>query len=97
MALPSHIAAWLSQTTSRPTNFAPRSPQSAGLFCIPPRAALFVSKRGIKARVAELTSRAPHQRGPQTRRRNDAMVWSTPEVREVCAGMEVTSYLSAEM
>jgi coenzyme PQQ precursor peptide PqqA len=28
---------------------------------------------------------------------NDAMAWSTPEVREVCAGMEVTSYLSAEM
>jgi coenzyme PQQ precursor peptide PqqA len=28
---------------------------------------------------------------------NDAMVWSTPEVREVCVGMEVTSYLSAEM
>ena len=23
--------------------------------------------------------------------------WSTPEVREVCVGMEVTSYLSAEM
>jgi coenzyme PQQ precursor peptide PqqA len=41
--------------------------------------------------------RVPHQRGPQTRRRNDAMVWSTPEVREVCVGMEVTSYLSAEM
>jgi coenzyme PQQ precursor peptide PqqA len=29
--------------------------------------------------------------------KNDAMVWSTPEVREVCVGMEVTSYLSAEM
>ncbi len=28
---------------------------------------------------------------------NDAMAWSTPEVREVCVGMEVTSYLSAEM
>ncbi|WP_424124708.1 pyrroloquinoline quinone precursor peptide PqqA [Roseiarcus sp.] len=25
------------------------------------------------------------------------MAWSTPEVREVCVGMEVTSYLSAEM
>jgi coenzyme PQQ precursor peptide PqqA len=25
------------------------------------------------------------------------MSWSTPEVREVCVGMEVTSYLSAEM
>jgi len=25
------------------------------------------------------------------------MVWSTPEVREICVGMEVTSYLSAEM
>jgi len=30
-------------------------------------------------------------------KRNDAMAWSTPEVREVCVGMEVTSYLSAEM
>jgi coenzyme PQQ precursor peptide PqqA len=28
---------------------------------------------------------------------NDAMAWSTPEIREVCVGMEVTSYLSAEM
>jgi coenzyme PQQ precursor peptide PqqA len=25
------------------------------------------------------------------------MAWSTPEIREVCVGMEVTSYLSAEM
>jgi coenzyme PQQ precursor peptide PqqA len=57
---------------------------------------IFVSSEGIKARVGELTRCAPHQRA-QTRRRNDAMVWSTPEVREVCAGMEVTSYLSAEM
>ena len=57
---------------------------------------IFVSSEGIKARVAELTRCAPHQRA-QTRRRNDAMVWSTPEVREVCVGMEVTSYLSAEM
>ena len=24
------------------------------------------------------------------------MAWSTPDVREVCVGMEVTSYLSAE-
>ncbi|WP_422318258.1 pyrroloquinoline quinone precursor peptide PqqA [Roseiarcus sp.] len=29
--------------------------------------------------------------------RNEFMAWSTPEVREVCVGMEVTSYLSAEM
>ena len=55
------------------------------------------SKRGIKARAAESSRRVPHQRDPQTRRRNDAMAWSTPEVREVCVGMEVTSYLSAEM
>ena len=96
MALPSHIAAWLSQPL-KARNFAPRSPQCAGLFCIRPRPALFVSKRGIKARVAESTRRVPHQRDPQTRRRNDAMAWSTPEVREVCVGMEVTSYLSAEM
>jgi coenzyme PQQ precursor peptide PqqA len=57
---------------------------------------IFVSSEGIKARVAELTRCTPHQRA-QTRRRNDAMIWSTPEVREVCVGMEVTSYLSAEM
>jgi coenzyme PQQ precursor peptide PqqA len=47
--------------------------------------------------AAEKGSRVPHQLDPQTRRRNDAMAWSTPEVREVCVGMEVTSYLSAEM
>jgi coenzyme PQQ precursor peptide PqqA len=82
---------------SRPAHFAPRSPQCAGLFCIQPRVALFVSKRGKKARVAESTRHVPHQRDPQTRRKNDAMAWSTPEVREVCVGMEVTSYLSAEM
>jgi len=57
----------------------------------------FVLSGGINDGVAESTHRVPHQRGPQTRRRNDAMVWSTPEVREVCVGMEVTSYLSAEM
>jgi coenzyme PQQ precursor peptide PqqA len=56
----------------------------------------FVLSGGINDGVAELTRCAPHQRA-QTRRRNDAMVWSTPEVREVCVGMEVTSYLSAEM
>jgi hypothetical protein len=39
---------------------------------------IFVSSEGIKARVAELTRCAPHQRA-QTRRRNDAMVWSTPK------------------
>lgn len=36
-------------------------------------------------------------RARKTKRRNNAMAWSTPEVREVCVGMEVTSYLSAEM
>jgi coenzyme PQQ precursor peptide PqqA len=36
-------------------------------------------------------------RARKTNRRNNAMAWSTPEVREVCVGMEVTSYLSAEM
>ena len=40
---------------------------------------------------------APPIRGSTTSKRNDAMAWSTPEVREVCVGMEVTSYLSAEM
>ena len=77
---------------------SPRAaPNARGFFCIRPRAALFVSKRGIKARLAESTRSVPHQRDPQTRGRNDAMAWSTPEVREVCVGMEVTSYLSAEM
>jgi coenzyme PQQ precursor peptide PqqA len=61
---------------------------------VPP---FFVLSGGINDGVAESTRRVPHQRGPQTRRRNDAMVWSAPEVREVCVGMEVTSYLSAEM
>jgi coenzyme PQQ precursor peptide PqqA len=41
---------------------------------------------------------APGRNGaPKTKEGNDAMAWSTPEVREVCVGMEVTSYLSAEM
>ena len=33
----------------------------------------------------------------KTEEGNDAMAWSTPVVCEVCVGMEVTSYLSAEM
>jgi coenzyme PQQ precursor peptide PqqA len=58
----------------------------------------FLSRSGgIKARLAEATRRVPHQWEQHTRRRNDAMAWSTPEVREVCVGMEVTSYLSAQM
>ena len=96
MVLPSHIAAWLSQPLeARPLR--PAQPQCAGLFLHPAAGRPFVSKRGIKARAAESTRRVPHQRDPQTRRRNDAMAWSTPEIREVCVGMEVTSYLSAEM
>jgi coenzyme PQQ precursor peptide PqqA len=39
----------------------------------------------------------PEERSSQDTEGNDAMAWSTPEVREVCVGMEVTSYLSAEM
>ena len=98
MALPSHIVAWLSQPLeARPLR--PAQPLCAGLFLHPAsgRPFCFVSKRGIKARAAESSRRVPHQRDPQTRRRNDAMAWSTPEVREVFVGMEVTSYLSAEM
>lgn len=84
--------------TPRGPPTSPRAaPNARGFFCIRPRAALFVSNRGIKAGLAESTRRVPHQRDPQTRRRNDAMAWSTPEVREVYVGMEVTSYLSAEM
>lgn len=37
------------------------------------------------------------QEGTQNQQKEHTMTWSTPEVREVCAGMEVTSYLSAEM
>ncbi|HEY1779559.1 MAG TPA: pyrroloquinoline quinone precursor peptide PqqA [Roseiarcus sp.] len=38
----------------------------------------------------------PTRRSPD-QQRNNAMAWSAPEVHEVCVGMEVTSYLSAEM
>src|ERR1700722_11179353 len=84
--------------TSRGPPTSPRAaPNARGFFASglgPP----FLSRSGgIKARLAESTRRVPHQRDPQTRRRNDAMAWSTPEIREVCVGMEVTSYLSAEM
>ena len=76
---------------------SPRAAPRGAFFASGLGPPLFVSKRGIKARAAESSRRVPHQRDPQTRRRNDAMAWSTPEVREVCVGMEVTSYLSAEM
>jgi coenzyme PQQ precursor peptide PqqA len=95
MALPSHIAAWLS-LEARPLRPA-QPPMRGAFFCIRPRAAPFVSKRGnIGARCRVNSPRAPST-DPQTRRRNFAMAWSKPEVREVCVGMEVTSYLSAEM
>ncbi len=53
----------------------------------------------LGAEVTYITLRlwALTRTGPQDHRRSDAMAWSTPEVREVCVGMEVTSYLSAEM
>src|ERR1700722_13529244 len=84
--------------TPRGPPTSPRAaPNARGFFASglgPP----FLSRSGgIKARLAESTRCVPHQRDPQTRRRNDAMAWSTPEIREVCVGMEVTSYLSAEM
>jgi coenzyme PQQ precursor peptide PqqA len=76
----------------------PAQPPMRGAFFASGLGPPFLSRSGgIKARLAESTRRVPHQRDPQTRRRNDAMAWSTPEVREVCVGMEVTSYLSAEM
>jgi len=31
------------------------------------------------------------------RPQEDSMAWSTPEIVEVCVGMEVTSYVSAEL
>jgi coenzyme PQQ precursor peptide PqqA len=43
------------------------------------------------------SSGLPGERSLQDLEGNDAMAWSTPEIREVCVGMEVTSYLSAEM
>ena len=97
MALPSHIAAWLSQPLeARPLR--PAQPPMRGAFLHPASGRPFLSRSGgIKAPLAESTRRVPHQWDPQTRIRNDTMAWSTPEVREVCVGMEVTSYLSAEM
>ena len=94
MALQSHMAA--RGSLSRPAFFAPRQPPMRGAFFASGLGpALFVSKRGNKgARLPRSTRRVPHQRDPQSRRRNDAMSWSTPEVREVCVGMEVTAYLS---
>jgi coenzyme PQQ precursor peptide PqqA len=84
--------------TPRGPPTSPRAaPNARGFFCIWLGPVFLSRSGGIKARLAESTRRVPHQRDPQTRRRNDAMAWSTPEVREVCVGMEVTSYLSAEM
>jgi coenzyme PQQ precursor peptide PqqA len=94
MALPSHIVAWL-PLEARPLR--PAQPPVRGAFLHPASGRPFCVETGKKARVAESTRHVPHQRDPQTRRKNDAMAWSTPEVREVCVGMEVTSYLSAEM
>ncbi|HPG02238.1 MAG TPA: pyrroloquinoline quinone precursor peptide PqqA [Beijerinckiaceae bacterium] len=31
------------------------------------------------------------------RRKESVMAWTTPEITEVCVGMEVTSYASAEI
>jgi coenzyme PQQ precursor peptide PqqA len=35
-------------------------------------------------------------RNPSSKEEN-AMAWSTPQIVEVCVGMEVTSYVSAEI
>jgi coenzyme PQQ precursor peptide PqqA len=96
MALPSHIAAWLSQPLeARPLR--PAQPPMHGAFLHPASVRPFCVETGNKGMRCRVISSVPHQRDPQTRRRNDAMTWSTPEIREVCVGMEVTSYLSAEM
>ncbi|WP_446737777.1 pyrroloquinoline quinone precursor peptide PqqA [Rhodoblastus sp. 17X3] len=34
---------------------------------------------------------------PFIRKRRNNMAWTTPELCEICVGMEVTSYLSAEI
>jgi len=34
---------------------------------------------------------------PETSFKENAMSWTTPVVVEICAGLEVTAYLSAEM
>jgi coenzyme PQQ precursor peptide PqqA len=57
---------------------------------------------GFSSRVIRLRSALGSRRSEVSpcdlhEKRNDNMAWSTPEVREVCVGMEVTSYLSAEM
>jgi coenzyme PQQ precursor peptide PqqA len=84
--------------TSRGPPTSPRAaPNARGFFFIRPRAALFVSKRGNKGAPCRVNSPRASSTGPATRRRNDAMAWSTPEIREVCVGMEVTRYQSAEM
>jgi coenzyme PQQ precursor peptide PqqA len=95
MALPSHIVAWLSRPLeARPLR--PAAPNARGLFATG-LGRLFVSERGNKGAPCRVNSPRAPSTGPATLRRNDAMAWSTPEVREVCVGMEVTSYLSAEI
>jgi coenzyme PQQ precursor peptide PqqA len=94
MALPSHIVAWL-PLEARPLR--PAQPPVRGAFLHPASGRPFCVETGNKGPRCGVNSPRAPSTGPQTRRRNDAMAWSTPEVREVCVGMEVTSYLSAEM
>jgi coenzyme PQQ precursor peptide PqqA len=96
MASPSHMAAWLSQPLeARPLR--PAQPPMRGLFFHPASGHAFCVEAGNKGTRCRVNSSHAPSMGPQTRRRNNAMAWSTPEIREVCVGMEVTSYLSAEM
>jgi coenzyme PQQ precursor peptide PqqA len=48
------------------------------------------------APTANITAIGRNALSQQSRRRQ-AMTWTTPEVTEVCVGMEVTSYESAEI
>jgi coenzyme PQQ precursor peptide PqqA len=57
----------------------------------------FCVERRINEGVVELTCACPLNGARKPEEGTTRMVWSTPEVREVCVGMEVTSYLSAEM
>ena len=39
----------------------------------------------------------PGEPGSETRLKENTMSWTAPVVVEICAGMEVTAYLTAEM
>jgi len=36
------------------------------------------------------------ERSPQTEKQGAPMSWTTPEVKEICVGMEINDYMPAE-